>query len=155
PWYRLARMQESFGVPMPESVQFERCEAVADAALPVFLLMRRMAADAEVVYSDDTRVKILSCLKEYEELEEEERVSFRQNGVGPKKNCAEAILPKGHGRSNEDGADNHQKPVHKRISAAAMMESVLACKWSARILSLIRDGVNRPGAITRGLDGLT
>jgi DNA-binding HxlR family transcriptional regulator len=36
-----------------------------------------------------------------------------------------------------------------------MMESVFACKWSAHILSLIRDGVNRPGAITRGLDGLT
>jgi hypothetical protein len=51
PRYRLARMQESFGVPMPESVQFERCEAVADAALPVFLHLRRIAADGEVVYS--------------------------------------------------------------------------------------------------------
>jgi len=58
-------------------------------------------------------------------------------------------------RSIEGGADNHQKPVHKRTFAAAMMESVFACKWSARILSLIRDGVNRPGAITRGLEGLT
>jgi len=38
---------------MPESVQFERCEAVADAALPVFLYLRRMAADGEVVYSDE------------------------------------------------------------------------------------------------------
>jgi len=27
PWYRLARMQESFGVPMPESVQSVRFEA--------------------------------------------------------------------------------------------------------------------------------
>jgi hypothetical protein len=62
-------MQESFGVPMPESVQFERCEAVADAPLSVFLYLRRMAADGEVVYSDDTRVKILSCLKEDEVLE--------------------------------------------------------------------------------------
>src|SRR5215475_3226879 len=59
------------------------------------------------------------------------------------------------GRSIANEADYHQKPVHKRTSAAAMMESIFACKWSARILSLIRDGVNRPGAITRGLDGLT
>jgi DNA-binding HxlR family transcriptional regulator len=59
------------------------------------------------------------------------------------------------GRSIAGGADNHQKAVRKRTSAAAMMESVFACKWSARILSLIRDGVNRPRAITRGLDGLT
>ena len=27
PWYRLSRLQESFGVPLPESIQFERCEA--------------------------------------------------------------------------------------------------------------------------------
>jgi hypothetical protein len=37
PWNRLAQMQETFGVPLPASIQFERCEAVADAALPVFL----------------------------------------------------------------------------------------------------------------------
>jgi hypothetical protein len=34
-----------------------------------------MAADGEVVYSDDTRVKILSCLKEDEVLEEERRAT--------------------------------------------------------------------------------
>jgi len=66
--------------------------------------------------------------------------------------ASEKILTVG---SNEGGADNHQKPVHKQTSAAAMMESFFACKWSARILSLIRDGVNCPGAITRGLNGLT
>jgi hypothetical protein len=32
PLHRLARMQETFGALLPESVQFERCEAVADAA---------------------------------------------------------------------------------------------------------------------------
>jgi hypothetical protein len=53
PWYRLSRLQESFGAPLPESIQFERCEAVADAALPVFLYLRRLAADGEVIYSDD------------------------------------------------------------------------------------------------------
>ncbi len=36
-----------------------------------------------------------------------------------------------------------------------MVESVFACKWSARILGAVQGGVNRPGAITRSLDGLT
>ena len=36
-----------------------------------------------------------------------------------------------------------------------MVESVFACKWSARILALINQGVNRPGAITRALEGLS
>jgi DNA-binding HxlR family transcriptional regulator len=57
--------------------------------------------------------------------------------------------------SVEGKKQNAQKQAKKRTSAAAMTESVFACKWSARILSLIRKGVNRPGAITRALDGLT
>ena len=81
PWYRLARLQESFGVPLPESIQFDRCEAVADAALPVFLYLRRLAADGEVIYSDDTRVRILSCLKENKELKEEERRGTHTSGI--------------------------------------------------------------------------
>src|SRR5215510_8907335 len=48
-----------------------------------------------------------------------------------------------------------QRSAKKRTSAAAMTESIFACKWSARVLNLIRQGVKRPGAITRKLDGLT
>jgi DNA-binding HxlR family transcriptional regulator len=43
----------------------------------------------------------------------------------------------------------------KRQSAAAMLESVFACKWSARLLALLRSGPQRPGSIVRSLDGLT
>lgn len=38
---------------------------------------------------------------------------------------------------------------------AATVEAVFGCKWSLRILELIRQGVNRPGAIERALVGLT
>jgi len=43
----------------------------------------------------------------------------------------------------------------KTTSAAAMIEYVVGCKWSIRILTLIRQGVDRPGAMTRAIDGLT
>jgi DNA-binding HxlR family transcriptional regulator len=46
------------------------------------------------------------------------------------------------------------RPV-KETSAAAMLEYIVGCKWSIRILTLIRQGVERPGAITRSIDGLT
>ncbi|HMY70923.1 MAG TPA: hypothetical protein PLQ88_03755, partial [Blastocatellia bacterium] len=62
-------------------MQFERCEAVADAALPVSLYLRRLAADGEVIFSDDTRVKILSCLKEKKELKESERRATNTSGM--------------------------------------------------------------------------
>jgi transposase len=61
PFHRLARLQQSWGVPLPESVQWERCEAVADALLPIYLRLRLLAAQADVLVSDDTRVQILSC----------------------------------------------------------------------------------------------
>jgi DNA-binding HxlR family transcriptional regulator len=38
---------------------------------------------------------------------------------------------------------------------AECVEAVFGCKWSIRILTLIRRGVCRPGAIERSLAGLT
>ena len=43
----------------------------------------------------------------------------------------------------------------KTASVAAMVEYIIGCKWSIRILTLIHQGIDRPGAITRSLDGLT
>lgn len=68
PWYRLARQQELCGVPVPESVQYERCEVVAAALRPVYREMLRAAAQAGLIYVDDTSVKILSCECENKQL---------------------------------------------------------------------------------------
>jgi DNA-binding HxlR family transcriptional regulator len=38
---------------------------------------------------------------------------------------------------------------------AEVVEAVFGCKWSLRILGLIRKGICRPGAIERELEGLT
>jgi transposase len=66
PWYRQASLQAMGGVPLSEATMWERCEATADAALGVFLHLRRLAAAGEVLHTDDTWVRILSCLKEDE-----------------------------------------------------------------------------------------
>jgi Transposase IS66 family len=55
-------MQESCGVPVSESVMFERSEQVADQVLPVYLALKKEAANGEVIHTDDTAIKILSCL---------------------------------------------------------------------------------------------
>jgi transposase len=81
PFYRLARVQAAFGVPLPESVQFERCQAVADCALPVYLHLRQMAAQGEVIFGDDTGVKILDCLKENKKLTGTERLGTQTTGL--------------------------------------------------------------------------
>jgi hypothetical protein len=67
PWYRQAGLQAMAGVPLSEATLWERCEATADAALGVYLHLEHLGAQGEVIHTDDTRVRILSCLKEDEE----------------------------------------------------------------------------------------
>ncbi|PSB54620.1 winged helix-turn-helix transcriptional regulator [Chamaesiphon polymorphus] len=45
--------------------------------------------------------------------------------------------------------------LEKIPDVAEAVEVVFGCKWSLRILALIRKGICRPGAIERELDGLT
>ncbi len=67
PWYRQAGLQAMGGVPLSEATMWERCEATADAALGVYLHLERLGANGEVMHTDDTPVRILSCLKEDQE----------------------------------------------------------------------------------------
>ena len=51
--------------------------------------------------------------------------------------------------------NSRQKNPTDPPDVAATVEAVFGCKWSLRILALIRQGVCRPGAIERALEGLT
>jgi DNA-binding HxlR family transcriptional regulator len=48
-----------------------------------------------------------------------------------------------------------KKVLAEAPDVAEVVEAVFGCKWSLRILGLIRKGVCRPGAIERELTGLT
>jgi DNA-binding HxlR family transcriptional regulator len=45
--------------------------------------------------------------------------------------------------------------VDPRPSVAEMVENIVGCKWSLRVLALVREGVHRPGAMEHAVDGLT
>jgi DNA-binding HxlR family transcriptional regulator len=55
----------------------------------------------------------------------------------------------------EIGSDDEILFEKNMPDVAETVEAVFGCKWSLRILELIRSGVNRPGAIERALEGLT
>ncbi len=82
PMYRMERLQESMGVPLPAGTQFERCEEVAKAGHPVYLELKRQAANGEVIHVDDTGVTILECVKENREVGEKERQGTQTTGIG-------------------------------------------------------------------------
>jgi DNA-binding HxlR family transcriptional regulator len=46
-------------------------------------------------------------------------------------------------------------PEKKLPEVAETVEAVFGCKWSLQILGLIQQGICRPGAIERKLEGLT
>lgn len=47
------------------------------------------------------------------------------------------------------------KEDRKAIPVAAMVESIIGCKWSVRLLGLLADGCTRPSALLRACPGLS
>ncbi|VEP13623.1 Transcriptional regulatory protein MarR family [Hyella patelloides LEGE 07179] len=45
--------------------------------------------------------------------------------------------------------------INAQPKVAYIVEHTLGCKWMLKVLYLIRSGINRPGAMTRAVDGLT
>jgi transposase len=68
--------QKMIGVPIPDSVQWELVEQVADAAYPIFRALTNLAAQGKLVYQDDTHVRVLSLLKENQEDPNRKRVGM-------------------------------------------------------------------------------
>lgn len=64
PFHRLEKLQQSFGVPLPASTQWEIVDSAAYQISPVYEELLRTAAQAEVLHNDDTSIKILSLLKQ-------------------------------------------------------------------------------------------
>jgi transposase len=64
PLYRLEGYQAMVGVPVSDATQWDQIERVADCAYPVFEHLKALAAQGEVIYQDDTHVRILSLIAE-------------------------------------------------------------------------------------------
>jgi transposase len=62
PFNRLDGLQGGLGVPLPASTQWDIVHAVAAGLAPAFDELIRQAAQGEVVYNDDTTVKILELM---------------------------------------------------------------------------------------------
>jgi transposase len=64
PSYRLQGYQAMLGVPVPDSTQWDQIEGVGDCAYKVFEQMEHEAAQGELIFQDDTAVRILSLMQE-------------------------------------------------------------------------------------------
>lgn len=62
PFHREGKFQECLGIPLPASTQWEIVEAKAERIEPAFRELMCQAADGEIVFNDDTTVKILELM---------------------------------------------------------------------------------------------
>lgn len=69
PFYRLQGYQAMLGVPVPDATQWDQIEKVGDCCYVVFEYLETLAAQGELIYQDDTSVRILTLIKENHEMQ--------------------------------------------------------------------------------------
>lgn len=80
PFYRLERLQKSLGVPLPASVQWEQVLRVSESLKPVLEQLMKEAAQASVLHSDDTGMRVRSLRQEIE-VEKSKRTGIFTSGI--------------------------------------------------------------------------
>ncbi len=85
PFFRLQELQKGLGVPLPTSVQWELVRDGAKKLGPVHDELVRQAAQGQVLYNDDTAMRILECFgedkKQRERGEKPERTGTFTSGI--------------------------------------------------------------------------
>ena len=71
PFYRIEGYQAMLGVPMPDATQWDQIEKVADGCYVVVEYLETVAAQGELIYQDDTVVRILSLFKANQQIRAE------------------------------------------------------------------------------------
>ncbi|MEK6655227.1 MAG: transposase, partial [Thermodesulfobacteriota bacterium] len=63
PFYRIEKLQESLGLPLPASTQWDIVENMANRIYPAYRGLIHEAAQGNVIHNDDTAMKILALMK--------------------------------------------------------------------------------------------
>ncbi len=64
PFYRIQMLQRMMGVPLPHPTQWQLVESLADDIYPIYYELERLAAQGKIISHDDTKVRILSLMRE-------------------------------------------------------------------------------------------
>ena len=64
PFYRLEKLQDSLGIPLPAATQWEIVEEAAEVIKPALEELIRQAAQGEVLHNDDTSMRVLRLARE-------------------------------------------------------------------------------------------
>ncbi len=138
PWYRQSGLQAMCGVPISPSVLWERCEETANAGLGVFRLLLCLGADGELMHTDDTRVRILSCFKEDRGKKKDEKGRATQTSGFVIENARRRIALYFSGRHHA-GEKMAQLLELRRagLEKPRQMSDALAANWEKKELVIV------------------
>lgn len=137
PWYRIEQAQAGFGVPLPASTAFERCERVADAALPIYLLLRRLAASSPLFYVDDTSARILACKAENKTLPEKARKGQYTTGILAEMGLHRIVLYETGRKVAGENLDEVLGLREEGLEPAKQMSDALPANWPKRFVTIV------------------
>ena len=81
PFHRLEKLEGSLGIPLPAATQWEVVAGAAGTLGPAHEELIRQAAQGEVVYNDDTTMKILQMMPSEPEPGTKERTGIFTSGI--------------------------------------------------------------------------
>lgn len=105
PFYRLEALQESLGIPLPASTQWEIVEQIAEKIDPVYKRLVKEAAQGDIIYNDDTVAKILSRMNLAGKEREKRRGIFTSGLLSVTEKWRIALFFTGHNHAGENLAD--------------------------------------------------
>jgi len=80
PFHRLDTFQKLVGVPLPDATQWDLAKQLFEDVFPVFVKLVEHAAQASLMYHDDTGARILSLLEENKHLSKGARYGIHSSG---------------------------------------------------------------------------
>ncbi len=81
PLNRLEKLQASFGIPLPAATAWDKTKEAAEKIFPVHQELTHLAAQGEIIHSDDTGMKILKTMKEIEEEAKKAKGKKTRRGI--------------------------------------------------------------------------
>ena len=105
PFNRLSQLQAFLGVPLPSSTQWEIVEAVADKIHPVYRALIRHAAQGDIVYNDDTTMKIMELVNRKDDEVSTRKGMYTTGIVSTTNNLKVAVFITGNHHAGENLED--------------------------------------------------
>jgi transposase len=81
PFNRIGKLQKNCKVPFPLATQWDQLKEAAEILIPIHSHLVYLAAQGNVIYNDDTSMRILSLMKENENKKDGDRKGIFSTGI--------------------------------------------------------------------------